>query len=383
MRLALAFQLRKPCAERICDPRGVTFDVVYSYAIPFQRGRRFIDCETGVISKMHLGHHVRAGLILAISCAPLVMPAAAHAAESVTVSAGAESQGGDVQLNEFAPVQVTVNVGDSVTWSLDSTEFHDVVFTAGGAPPDFVQPGADGVFLNPLAVLPQGGSSYDGSDMVASGLLNKGQSWSVMFTKAGTYPYFCAIHQGMVGSVQVLGSGQTADTQAAIDARRSAQVNMELATRSVPSIMANLGQLDAAGATAGIVAGIQNGPSDVQRFLPPRVVIHAGDSLTWEWKTQETPHTVTFLAGQAAPEVVIPQPQASGPPRFQLNPVVLAPAGDPTNWNGGTYLNSGFLQPMPNQPEPEFTVHFSNPGTYNYVCVLHQGMVGTIVVEPR
>jgi plastocyanin len=48
---------------------------------------------------------------------------------------------------------------------------------------------------------------------------------------------------------------------------------------------------------------------------------------------------VTFLAGQPAPDVVLPQP-------------------------------------------PTFSVTFVQPGSYDYLCLLHDGMVGTIVVEP-
>jgi plastocyanin len=104
--------------------------------------------------------------------------------------------------------------------------------------------------------------------------------------------------------------------------------------------------------------------------------------VTWIWKTQGTPHRLTFLGGGPAPDVVVPQPQPAGPPRLMLNPVVLAPAGDAAGWNGSGYLNSGFLQPMPGQPTPAFTVRFEAAGTYDYVCVLHDGMAGTIVVEP-
>jgi plastocyanin len=322
------------------------------------------------------------GLIAAICVAPLLSPAVASAAQTLTVSAGAESSGGDVQLTEFAPVQVTVNVGDTVTWSLDSTEFHDVLFTAGAQPPDFIQPGPDGVFINPLAGLPQGGPSYDGTVVTGSGLLIKGQSWSLTFTKAGTYPYYCVIHAGMIGSIEVEPSGQSADTQTSINARRTAQINADIATKGVPIIMANQGELSTDAAAAGIVAGAQNGPTDVQRFFPPRVAIHAGDSLSWVWRTEETPHTVTFLVGQPAPEVVVPLPQTGGPPRLQLNPLVLVPGGDPTAWDGSSWLNSGFIQPTSGQPTPTFTVRFTTPGSYDYVCVLHDGMVGTIVVVP-
>lgn len=324
----------------------------------------------------------RLGLLAALLAAQGLLPHSAAAAQTLNVSAGAESAAGDVQLNEFAPNQINVNVGDTVTWHLDSTEFHNIYFPSGTTPLAFVQPGPDGVFINPQVATPTGGNSYDGGAPAGSGLLNKGQSWSLTFTKPGTYQFLCDIHPGMGGTVNVLAAGQTADTQATIDARRTAQIDADLATKAVPLIMSNIGELEAAGVTAGIAAGVQQGLVDVQRFFPRRVSIKAGDAVTWIWKTEDTPHTVTFLSGQAAPEVVLPQPQAGGPPRLQLNPQMLAPAGDPTDWDGGSYLNSGFLQPGPNQPTPTFTVRFANPGTYDYVCLLHEGMVGTIVVEP-
>ena len=116
---------------------------------------------------------------------------------------------------------------------------------------------------------------------------------------------------------------------------------------------------------------------DVQRFFPPRVTIHAGDSLTWINRSF-APHTVTFLAGQTPPPVIVPQPQASGPPRLLGNPDAFLPAGNPTGYDGSGFLNSGFKEPG---PDGTFTVTFTQPGTYPYLCLLHDGMAGTVVVE--
>jgi plastocyanin len=308
-------------------------------------------------------------------------PLSASAAQTLNVSAGAESPGGDVQLNEFAPNQIAVGVGDTVTWKLDSTEFHNVIFTSGAPSPGFIAPGPDGVFINPAVAVPTGGNSYDGTGVVGSGLLNKGDTFSATFTKAGSFTFVCSIHAGMGGVVKV-GDSETADTQAAIDARRTAQINADLATRALPAIVGNAAGVPVDGATVGVAAGVENAPADVQRFFPKRVNVRQGEAVTWVWKTQVTPHTVTFLGGAPAPAVAIPLPQAGAPPRLQLNPVVLAPAGDATAWNGSGYLNSGFLQPMPGQPTPSYTVRFQAAGTYDYVCVLHEGMVGTVVVGP-
>jgi len=324
---------------------------------------------------------LRMALALGMCAAPMLLPTTASAAQTLVVSAGAESNGGDVQLNEFAPLMINVNVGDTVTWRLDSSEFHNVYFPAGTTPPDFVQPGPDGVFINNQVAMPSGSNSYDGSAPAGSGLLNKGQTWSLTFTKAGNYQFLCNIHAGMGGVVNVVAPGGAADSQATIDARRTAQVNSDLANKAIPAIMANVGELKTEGSSAGLAAGVENAPADIQRFFPGRTTIKAGDTVTWVWKTSETPHTVTFLAGQEPPEVVLPQPQPAGPPKLQLNPQMLAPAGNATKWDGGTYLNSGFLQPMPGQPTPTFSVTFAQPGTYDYVCLLHEGMVGTIVVE--
>jgi plastocyanin len=38
-------------------------------------------------------------------------------------------------VNAFAPNEITINVGDTVTWRLDSTEFHNILFTLGEPAP--------------------------------------------------------------------------------------------------------------------------------------------------------------------------------------------------------------------------------------------------------
>jgi plastocyanin len=170
---------------------------------------------------------------------------------------------------------------------------------------------------------------------------------------------------------------QPADTQSSVDARRRDEINALLAGDGISSIMSNAGELPADGATAGLAMGAGNAQVDVQRFFPPRVSIHAGDSLTWINKS-EAPHTVTFLAGQPQPDVVNVLPQDNGPPRVQLNPTMFNPAGDPSAYDGSSYLNSGFTEPGPNGT---YTVTFTQPGSYDYLCLLHPGMVGTVVVQ--
>jgi len=77
----------------------------------------------------------------------------------------------------FSPSEVTISVGDSVTWHNDSTVAHTVT---SGNPED----GPDGLF--------------------DTGLFLSGDTFSHTFTEAGEYQYFCSIHPWMTGTVIVV-----------------------------------------------------------------------------------------------------------------------------------------------------------------------------------
>lgn len=322
-------------------------------------------------------------LVGAMLAAGVPSGAVAQTPHTLNASAGGESPDATVQVNAFAPGVLTIGVGDSITWHLDSTEFHTVHFMGGAPPPDFVDAGPDGVFLNSLAAGPVGGSSYDGSGVAGSGLLTKGQTYTLAFPKSGTFEYVCLVHPNMKGTVNVKPTGDPTDTQAQVDARRTEEINSALAEHGIPVLMSNVGELAVEGASAGLTAGAGDQKVMIARFLPERVTVKVGDQVTWIWKDPATPHTVTFLSGDPPPDVAIPRMSADGTPRLELNPGILKPAGDPTSFAGGP-LNSGFLdaaQLPPGSPAPTFTVRFDQPGTFDYRCLLHEGMQGTIVVE--
>ncbi len=83
-----------------------------------------------------------------------------------------------VEIKDFAfhPASVTVNVGDTITWTNQDTAPHTATANDG---------------------------SFD------TGNLNKGQSGSHTFTKAGTFAYICSIHPNMKGTVTVLAAGSS------------------------------------------------------------------------------------------------------------------------------------------------------------------------------
>ena len=83
-----------------------------------------------------------------------------------------------IQNYAYSPASLTINVGDTVTWTNMDTAPHTVTVTSG--PVKF-----------------------------SSGNLAKGESFSYTFTKAGSYQYYCAVHPDMVASVTVVGATTT------------------------------------------------------------------------------------------------------------------------------------------------------------------------------
>jgi len=77
----------------------------------------------------------------------------------------------DAQL--FQPASVTLTVGGVVQWTGSGTKMHDITF--------------------------------DIAPELSSGTINPGGTYEIKFTVAGTYPYRCAIHPGMNGSLTVTG----------------------------------------------------------------------------------------------------------------------------------------------------------------------------------
>jgi plastocyanin len=212
----------------------------------------------------------------------------------------------------------------------------------------------------------------------------KDQGFTVTFNQNGNYPFLCIIHPGMEGFVQVLPSGVTVPTQAQRDAEAQTQLDAAVAEgeRLAAAAPRPAATTDASGRTTHFVP---TGPSvdtiDVMRFLQPRLQVRVGDTVTWTNNTP-VPHTATFTVGQPAPELIMPQPQAGGPPNLVLNPQVLFPAGGST-FDGSSYANSGFIGAGPEATAGQsYSLTFTKAGTYPYICVLHadQGMAGVIEV---
>ena len=304
-------------------------------------------------------------------------PGAAAAADPVSWQAtvGASTKNQAVQVNTFLPRDLTVDVGDSITWTLASGEFHTVTFLSGAAAPPLITVGPNGPEFNPAAVAPSGGPTYDGTGIASSGLLFTGQKYSLGFTHTGTFAFLCLVHAGMNGVVHVQGAGTPYprtqaqyDNRALVDGNRLKAAGRTLEARTLSAERSSgAGQAAVgAGASAGSAGSLA-----VMRFMPSKLVVHAGDTVEWTNHDPETPHTITF--GQ----------EPAGGPLGAFLPSGAAVPGHVTLTSPTESANSGFVGasfPF----GPTFTATFASPGTYHFICALHDdlGMRGTITVLP-
>lgn len=106
--------------------------------------------------------------IMAACSTPAASPAPAAEKPAEQVAGGNV----DIQMKGFAfnPNELTVKVGTKITWTNMDSAGHDV-------------------------------KASDGS--WGSDTLNKGQSFSKVFDKEGTFSYVCTFHAGMTGKIIV------------------------------------------------------------------------------------------------------------------------------------------------------------------------------------
>ncbi|HYM16022.1 MAG TPA: plastocyanin/azurin family copper-binding protein [Dehalococcoidia bacterium] len=133
----------------------------------------------------------------------------------------------EADILQYSSPNITINAGDSVTWTNPNAVPHTVTFLAPGqALPSLVQPqpqpsGPPLLFIPLQTFLPAGGATYDGTAYANSGIFDAVNSpsnkYTLKFTTPGTYTYHCILHdnQGMMGTITVVASGGAAPAGAA------------------------------------------------------------------------------------------------------------------------------------------------------------------------
>ena len=350
-----------------------------------------------------------AAFALALAGCATVGPSGPSGPVSFHVDVGYEDLAQALEAEAFFPKTLTVDVGDSVVFTMRSHEFHTITFNAPQPAPDPMMPQPDqSVAANPVVFFSSPPSmpgdpkapvalnaSFDGTGYVNSGALQKiGDSFTVTFTAPGTYEALCLLHpQAMKATIIVQAAG-TARPMTDSDYRTASAVQVKdiqakaaevLAGVTVPAPVTNADGSRSYTVYAGV--GSTADGIDYMRFVGgEQLSIKVGDSVTFDVKknTLGAPHTITWLASTDDPDLIIPQPQAGGPPKLLINPRVLMPAPLPPGpYDGNGYYNSGLLLAgVPMTPQA-FTVIYTKPGTFKYQCIFHDddGMKGTIVVQ--
>lgn len=302
-------------------------------------------------------------LVAALTAAllPLAFSPAASASSTPQprtwqVTVGQETPNDAIQGMAFLPGTVWINKGDTIVWTARAGEIHTVTFLASGQMlPQPFDPS------NPLELLPQGGSSYDGVSYFNSGVMTDESSsgfpshttYSLTFDKTGNFTYWCLVHGMMMkGTVHVRAAGTRYPlTQSQYN--RQSVVKKAAILRDGQRLWT---QTAKQATNHTVFAGADDGTAMVMRFINAHVSIRKGSSVTFVNNGMAAPHTITF-----GPEL----------------PNIFVPYGDPTNFTG-QQLNSGILP-----PGSTFTVTFNKAGTFSYICGLHDflGMTGTVTVK--
>ena len=315
-------------------------------------------------------------------------------AESWNAAAGAQSGAKERQAFAFLPNELWIHTGDAVAWRIDSDEMHTITFLKPASARPTFQAGCPGTTPD--------GALFDGSTCVNSGTLTNGQSYTVNFPTHGNFKLACLVHANMTGTIHVLDFPATLphdqpyyDAEAAARRRKLLDLGAAILTpafvRDDDGARRDL-RFEATGSSMpkeviaglGVILATPGGTDTVaiMRFLQSAMLVHVGDTVEWHNFDPVTPHTITF-----GTEPANPNPPSS-------NVTVDADAAEHGTINSASdSVNSGFIVAAPQdrvglaQSAPgvtRFRVTFTKPGTFNYICALHDqlGMVGQIVVLP-
>jgi plastocyanin len=312
--------------------------------------------------------------------------------------------------NAYFVKRVTIHVGDRVRWKING--FHTVtVPPEGDDPPPFIGQDASGTKIsgvndaagNPFwfngqpilgftpALGPPGSFgkklTYTGAKRIESGLpfAEHPKAFTVKFTKAGSYTYYCNIHAGMKGRIRVVAKSHKVPSAKADAKTLKAQVASTLKTAKA---LANTT------VAPGNVSVGASGKGGVERYamFPGTQTVPVGTTLKFSMSAKSVDdHTATFGPGdpEKEPSSYLGQIEQ----HFQNDPTAPSEAAYPSEppgtvgslsptLHGNGFWNSGVMDQSSATPlQSSNSVTFTAPGTYNFYCLIHPFMHGTVVVQ--
>ncbi len=316
------------------------------------------------------------GLAVLAGPAQAASPRAVAVPPEVSLKAGLnDPKDPNIAVLEYLPSSIKVAKGTKVTWAIAGPEPHSVTFVPPGSP-------APSTETNPALFAPTPPTGpYDGTTLVNSGVLPSGNAttvakFSMTFSAPGNYTYYCVLHPGMIGKIQV--TDDTQDSQKSITKKGNSQQSKWIAegvaakkklTKTAPKQTEN-----ADGTTTYTVQmGASTAHTDVLAFSPTPRKVGVGDRVTFV-NNSLAPHTASF-GGPLVPTNPIAPNVMSAVPGPSPQPIVP-----------NVYLNTGWLPPNtggasgPPLAARSYTYIVPGPGTFTYACVLHlpSGMAGEI-----
>jgi plastocyanin len=307
----------------------------------------------------------------------------APTAQRWDVQVSADDSTGTFMAQGFYPGPLIVRVGDTVTWRWASALApHTVTFNGGRPDLPLVVPGpGQGELTLGPAFAPVGISSpsaaYDGTAQISSGAPeDPNATFSLTFTRPGTYGYVCSLHPGMRAEIEVREAGALlpeTPAQATARGRTTAAALLDKMKADVAAYRsAHVGSIHTA--VAGLGDGY--GASYIQ-FAPRNLTVRRGDTVVWTMPDPFEIHTVTFTSGNPPPPLAEPRPQSSGQPLLVIPASVAGPAG------GDVYVGQGIVNAGILGNGGAFVLRFdAPPGTYEYVCLIHPTMKASVTVMP-
>jgi plastocyanin len=303
----------------------------------------------------------------------------------------------------FFPSTVTIAAGDSVAFA--PRGFHNVAFPKkGGDPGPFAaptgqtssQPDAAGQpfwhagrpilgFAPQLVQMNYGKKfTYTGAKAINSGLplSDKPKPMVVKFRKAGSYTYFCELHPGMKGKVNVRAAGAQVPSKGQ-DAKR--------VKREVAKALADAKELQRTKPAAGTIrVGANRGGVEALKFFPSTLEVPVGTTLTFEGSSdahtattgpfsKDEKDTTTYLNALAKsfespafdPRATYPS-EAPGAAAAQLTPSL----------HGNGFWNSGIISAVKQSGLPgSGRVTVAQAGTYTFVCLIHPFMTSVVTAK--
>jgi plastocyanin len=214
-------------------------------------------------------------------------------------------------------------------------------------------------------------------------------TYSVTFPSVGNFKFVCLIHADMTGVVHVVDPAAPLLHDQNFYYGQMLRDGLQLLANAnglaVQSVSRNAdGGPNAVAAGLGEVAtttGAGSQTASLMRFARQTIVVHVGDTVVWTSLDPSINHTVTFGTEPSDPRPASANVSLSSDGARQAT--IGSQADD---------VNSGFLSPAPQdranlaQANPgvtRFRVTFTVPGTFDYICAVHDqlGMTGTVVVN--